>query len=138
VNDEYIWWKALREFNTEFRYRNAGTDDFRAVLERLHKRSWKRFFQDWVYGSGYPKLSGEVKIVGKKIRVKIENASSSDTRFEVPIDLSWREGEDWRHTRLMLSPGKNRQVIECLVAPEELSIVDLDRVLGKHDVRAVQ
>ena len=46
--------RIVREFNLAFRYKNAGTDDFRAVLERVTKKDWKPWFERYFYGFEMP------------------------------------------------------------------------------------
>jgi hypothetical protein len=48
---------GLRTFYREYRFRKAGTDDVRAVFERVSGRSLAEFFDYWVYGSGIPRVT---------------------------------------------------------------------------------
>ena len=131
VDDDEAWWKTLREFNLEFRYGNATTEDFRAVLERNTEREWKRFFDEWVYGAGTPKLSGSVKVEGTEIVVELDNSNGT---FLVPLDLSWSEGRELRSQRLWIEPGAHGERIACVVEPANLRVAHLERLLGKHEV----
>jgi aminopeptidase N len=94
VADDKAWWKALRDFNLEFRGRNAGTDDFRAVLERATSKNWKPFFEEFVYGAGYPELSGTVRARARGLEVDVVVRGSSTTSFHVPIDVTWKAGAE--------------------------------------------
>ena len=135
VDDDEAWWNALRAFNLAYRYDCASTEDFRAVLEAETQRSWERFFEQWVYGAGYPELRGSAHLAGGRIKVEVSNPEVADTAFHVPLDLAWRVGEQWHTRRVMLEPGDNSLELDADPAAEELRILHLDRVLGRHDVR---
>jgi aminopeptidase N len=135
VDDDDAWWRALKAFNLEYRYKNADTEDFRAVLERETKKDWKPFFDEWFYGAGYPKLEGRVVAEARRIVIDVDVGASADTTFHVPLDLAWREGGAAKRERAWLAPGHNHVEIACATQPTELSLASLDRILGKHSVR---
>lgn len=134
VDDDAVWWKTLREFNLAFRYGNADTEDFRASLEKNSRRDWKPFFDEWIYGRGYPELSGEVRATGNGLTIAVDCGRSADTEFHVPLDVTWKEGAAEKRWRWMLAPGKNELELATPVAPTDVRVVHLDRVLGRHSV----
>jgi aminopeptidase N len=131
----YVDDESLREFNLEFRYGNASTEDFQAVLERNTGREWGRFFDEWFYGSGVPALTGTVRAEGRAIELAIDNTTGS---FHVPLDLAWTEKGERVERRVWLDPGSHELTIECGAKPEDLELVHLDRVLGNHRVQVVR
>jgi aminopeptidase N len=135
VDDDEVWWNALREFQRRFRYANARTEDFQAVLEELSGREWGRFFAEWVHGSGYPSLSGAVRRAAPGLVLEIDNEPAAPEGFQVPLDLSWIEGEREQERRLWLEPGASRIEIPCAAPPRDVRVVHLARLLGKHDVK---
>ncbi len=135
VDDDEAWWAAVKDFNLRFRYRNADTEDFRAVLEEHTGRSWERFFRQWVYGQGYPMLRGRVAADGRKIRIELRNDGSAKTGFHVPLDLEWTEDGQPQRKRLMVPPGSFRKEFPVGAAPKGLRVVGLERVLGRHRIK---
>jgi hypothetical protein len=133
LDDDDLWWAALRDFNLSFRYGNATTEDFRGVLERVTGRSWERFFAQWVYGDGYPTLRGSVRARERTLAVEIDNPTGVGA-FHVPLDLEWQEAGRTVRERLLLEPGHNRIDLERESAPTGLRLVSLHRILGEHDV----
>jgi aminopeptidase N len=133
AHDE-TWWKTLRAFQGRYRHSCATTDDFRATLERESGRSWKRFFEQWFLGEGFPCLSGSVSAMARGVRVDVENRPSAGTAFDVPLDIAWEESGRLCQRRIIVPTGRTRLDIECGVAPESLRVVHLERVLGKHEV----
>jgi hypothetical protein len=132
LDDDETWWALLRGFHAAHRYGNAGTEDFRAALEKATSRDWKPFFDEWAYGVGHPRLVGRVRAEGE--RVAVDNPVQ-DTAYHVPLDLVWTEAGNERRERLWLDPGDNRLAIECAAPPGALRVVHVERLLGKHDVR---
>lgn len=48
-----VFFSILRSFYNKYKYQNADTEDFRAVVEQVTRKNWKDFFNDWLY---LPKL----------------------------------------------------------------------------------
>lgn len=135
IQDDDAFWRTLRAFHLEFRYKNADSHDFRAVLERETKSDWKTFFDEWIYGAGYPKLAGTVRADANTIHIEIENVGTAKDGFHVPLDLAWHERDARKTKRTMLAPGKNDVSISCATPPTEIKIVGLDRVLCDDHVK---
>jgi len=134
LDDDETWWRTLREFQGRYRYANASTEDFRAVLEATTGRDWERFFEEWVYGSGAPRLTGEVWAEGDSVRLRIDNESTCDSPFHVPIDLTWTVRGEASSRRFELDPGCNELAVDCDGPAEDLRVVNLQRLLGRHRV----
>jgi aminopeptidase N len=135
VDDDPAWFKTLRDFNLAFRYRNAMTGDFRALLEKNTERKWGQFFDEWFYGSGYPLVDGKVFVCDTKLALEIDVKSTTDTPFHVPLDLEWTEDSKPKATRVMLAPEHNAVEIMCEFAPRDVKVVHTERVLGNFEVR---
>jgi len=135
LGDDEVWWRTLREFQSRFRYGNASTSDLRTVIEETSGREWGQFFEEWVYGSGTPRLMGRVTISEDGIEVDVLNAAKAGTNFHVPLDLAWRAGGEEHAKHIMLDPGPNELTLEAPEVVEDLRVVNLHRVLGRHRVR---
>jgi aminopeptidase N len=134
LDDDETWWELLRTFQLRHRYGNATTEDLRAVLEELSGRDWSGFFDQWVHGAGYPRLSGRVRAQDGGVLVELEKPASP-TGCVVPLDLAWREGDRRVTRRLWFGPGAHRERIACELPPTEIEVRHLERLLGEHDVR---
>ena len=55
VGDE-IFFTGLRRFYTDWRFKKAGTDDFRAAVEASGAKTLAPFFEAWIYGTAIPEL----------------------------------------------------------------------------------
>ncbi|MBK7645455.1 MAG: M1 family metallopeptidase [Planctomycetes bacterium] len=135
LDDDETWWKTLRAFHDQFRYRTASTADFREVLERQSGKKWERFFRAWIEGSGHPELRGRVAAEPARVVLEIENSGSDGTEFEVPLEITWRDGKDARRERVMLAPGKNELAFPCKSKPKGLQARGFEHVPGAHAIR---
>ncbi len=138
VDDDDAWWRSLRAFNMEFRYANASTTDFRAVLERETGKPWQQFFDEWVFGEGVPIVKGQITpvsdIAGHRLDVRIENKGSGATQFHVPVDVSWLEGGVRNSARVLVTPGHFEASLPCRSEPSEVRVDHLRRIPGTHSV----
>jgi hypothetical protein len=84
VGDE-AFFKGLRRFYRESRFRKAGTIDFRAAMERESGRSLERFFDRWIFGSTLPKLKVGYHVEGAEVVIHVEQTGEL---FDVPVTIS--------------------------------------------------
>lgn len=133
VNNDEQWWKALKEFNMRFRYKNAVTEDFQTVLEEVTHQSWQPFFLEWFYGDGYPVVEGTVGIENGRLLVDVDNQSKYGS-FHLPLDLEWKVNGITRSRRIGLSPGKN--TADFLIGDDatDLKVLNLNRMLGEFHI----
>jgi hypothetical protein len=75
-------------------YKSAVTDDFQAIAEQVSGRKLDYFFQQWIYGQGYPVYKATASpINGAKtvaIRLEQQNAITTATNpasFTMPVQL---------------------------------------------------
>lgn len=134
VNNDAAWWKSIKEFNMKYRYKNARTEDFQAIVEANTGMTLRPFFLEYFYGKGYPMLKGTVSASGKTIMVDVDNPEQQGGGFHVPFDVEWKEGGQTKSKRLILDPGKNIVSIPCDSVPTDLKVPHLNRVVGKHEV----
>ncbi|MEZ5988704.1 MAG: M1 family metallopeptidase [Planctomycetota bacterium] len=134
IDDDDKWWALLKEFNLEYRYRNAGTEDFRKLVEERTDRDWKTFFQEFVYGTGLPITTGTATLGGGKLRVEVESGGRGAAGFHLPLDLSWTDGKTPHLERVWLEPGKNVFEVETGADAKGLELRTIKRILGQHHI----
>jgi aminopeptidase N len=84
VGDE-AFFSGLREFYATWRYKKAGTDDFRQSMEHAAGRPLDRFFVRWIYGNGIPTIRVTPAVEQGALRVRFDQ---NDDVFDVPITVS--------------------------------------------------
>lgn len=53
LGDE-TFFKILRSFYSNYKFKNADTEDFRSEVEAITRKDWKEFFNDWLYKAKLP------------------------------------------------------------------------------------
>jgi hypothetical protein len=84
VGDE-AFFSGLREFYAKWRYKKAGTDDFRLAMENATGRPLDRFFERWIYGSGIPTLRLTTTVSPSVLRIRFDQ---SENVYDVPVTVS--------------------------------------------------
>jgi Peptidase family M1 domain len=79
------FYSGLRDFYATWRYKKAGTDDFRAAMEKAGGRPLERFFDRWIFGSAIPTLRFSSTVDGTQLRVRFEQTGEV---FDVPITVT--------------------------------------------------
>jgi hypothetical protein len=92
IGDE-AFFKGLRAFYAEWKYRKAGTDDLLASMETASGRDLSRFFDAWVFGASLPQARFSYRVEGSKAILRIEQ-SGLPMEFPVSITLSYQSGKE--------------------------------------------
>ncbi|CAN5482933.1 M1 family aminopeptidase [soil metagenome] len=51
-----LFWRCVGEFMKRNAFKNVETDNLRVVCDELSAKSYERFFQQWIYRAGSPKV----------------------------------------------------------------------------------
>jgi hypothetical protein len=84
VGDD-AFFAGVRSFYEEWKFRKAGTDDFRRAVERTSGRDLERFFETWLYGASIPRLKFSYHVTGTEAAVRFEQR---DEAVDVPITVT--------------------------------------------------
>ena len=89
VGDD-AFFRGLRRFYRESRFRKVGTEDLRAAMEAESGRALDRFFEQWIYGSSLPKLQVTYRFDGADLVLHVEQLGEL---FDVPLALTLDYGD---------------------------------------------
>ncbi|MDR2238393.1 MAG: T9SS type A sorting domain-containing protein [Chryseobacterium sp.] len=85
------FYQALREYHARpnLAYNYVTTSDFKASLLQSTGKDFTEFFNDWLYGEGYPTYTTKWKQTGNQIHFKVSQVQSSSTVsfFEMPLPV---------------------------------------------------
>ena len=88
VGDE-AFFAGMRRFYTTWRFKKAGTDDFRRAMEEASGRDLTRFFEQWVIGDGLPQVTFGWRVEERDGRseavVRLEQAGEV---FQLPVTVT--------------------------------------------------
>ena len=84
-----LFFKVLRDYQSAFSFGNASTADFKAIAEAAYGFNLDTFFNQWIYGRGYPLYKVSWNQVGSTVFVKLKQTTSCPTtpHFSTPVQL---------------------------------------------------
>lgn len=102
----------LNDTNLAFGY--ALTNDLKAHLEIVHGSSLDEFFNDWIYGQGFPKYAVKAQNWGAgqaKITIAQTQSLSSVSFFEMPLEIRLKGAGGLTHDVVVNHTSNNQQFI---------------------------
>jgi hypothetical protein len=84
VGDDKFF-EGLRQFYTTWKFRKAGTDDFRRAMEKVSGQDLASFFDGWIYGSAVPEIGFSSTLTPTEARVRFEHRG---TLIPTPVTVS--------------------------------------------------
>lgn len=91
LGDE-AFFAGIRGFYTDWKFRKAGTDDFRRAMERASGRDLNRFFETWIYGSAVPRVKFTSHVTGGEALVRFEQRGEP-VDAALTVTVTYRNGE---------------------------------------------
>jgi aminopeptidase N len=93
IGDE-AFFGGVRTFYEEWKFRKAGTDDFRTVMEKASGRDLSRFFESWIFGIAIPEVKFTYNVRGAEVDVRFEVREPVDVPLTVTITYVSGEVDD--------------------------------------------
>jgi hypothetical protein len=125
VGDE-AFFKGVREFYATWRYRKAGTDDFRAAMEAASGQSLERFFDEWIFGSALPSLRFASQVDGASLRVTFDQLTPQVFDLPVTVTITYADGS----TEDAVVAVHDKHTERTLALKGEVRSVDVNRDSG--------
>jgi hypothetical protein len=92
VGDDQFFF-GVRRFYAEWRFKKAGTDDFRVAMEAATGRDLGPFFEAWIFGVTIPRVSFSYRTVdANSIAVKFEQRGDL-APVPITVTLTYTSGE---------------------------------------------
>lgn len=86
------FWNCIRSYYLKYSGKNAVTDDFRNIAEKVSGKDLKKFFIQWLYTPGHPQLDIQWKYdpVSKACVVTVNQQQSMlfEFPFEIKMEIS--------------------------------------------------
>jgi hypothetical protein len=136
LQDDDLFWQVLRNYLEEFNGGFARTPDFQRVVEETSGKDFDYFFDQWIYGEGFPTLYGDWYQKDKTLTMIVkEQTSSTNTTslFEmyIPFQLIYKNGGD---TTIVVRQESRNQTYKIPIT-QEVSKVYIDpenHILNKN------
>jgi hypothetical protein len=107
VGDD-AFFRGVRRFYTTWRFRKAGTEDLRAILETESQQRLDRFFAGWIYGQRIPEIRFDWQIEGNEVVLRFDQLG--DEVFIVPVTVSLQFADRSTHDELVVVDYKRVDV----------------------------
>lgn len=92
VLGDSLFFAGWNEYGEQYRWDTATTDDFQMVMEEVSDQELDWFFDEWIYGPGYPKYNytWEAVPVGDQweVHIWIDQIQTWGGPFTMPIDFA--------------------------------------------------
>lgn len=76
---------GIRRFYETWKFRKAGTDDFRRAMEQSARRDLVRFFETWIFGSEIPHLRFSYQVSGASATIRFDQQADP---VDVPVTVT--------------------------------------------------
>ena len=92
---DVLFWKAMNHYTTTHAYGNVVTDDLRKAFEETTGKDYKTFFDQWVYGAGFPvfQVSSLYDRAANRVVISAREVQPRDSMtgfFDVDVDVEAR------------------------------------------------
>jgi aminopeptidase N len=118
VNNDSVWFNGLRGFQQTFKNSTASIDDFKNYMQTFTGMNFTQFFNQWIYGEGYPTFNVTWNFVGNQAIIKSTQSTSTPTSvalFQTPMEYKLqRSGVADTVIRVMHSNTTELYNIPCL------------------------
>ena len=127
------FFRALRDYQRQFRHATATTDDFRLVMEKRHGASLAPFFAQWLHRPGWAELNVRWRWdeQGKQLLLAVTQGTRCPP-FALPLTLVVRDAngrEALVRVDLAASPTQQLRVPVSGVGAPSTLVVDPDALL---------
>jgi aminopeptidase N len=90
-----LFWKAMNHYTTANAYGTVVTDDLRKAFEETTGKDYKTFFNQWVYGAGFPvfQVSSLYDRAARRLVISAKEVQPRDSLtgfFDVDVDVEAR------------------------------------------------
>lgn len=90
-----VFWRGINRYTTSHAYDNVVSDDLRRAFEETTGKNLKPFFDQWVYGAGFPvfQVSSNYDRAANRLIVSAREVQARDTLtgfFDVDVDVEAR------------------------------------------------
>ncbi len=120
---------------TRYLERHAGgvaeTDDFRRALEETSGQTLTRFFDQWLYSPGYPRLRAVTKWDGERgaLTLTVEQTQMDEAKgvglFDLPLTVALETEDGWIRRHLQINQARHGLVIPTSSKPTQV-VLDPD------------
>ena len=82
IGDDALFFNGLKKYLNQYSGKNASISDFQKVMEESSGKDLNLFFEQWIYGTGYPSYKADYSIIdGNKIKLSLSQSQIGTDKF---------------------------------------------------------
>jgi len=122
---DVAFWKAINHYTTTNAYGNVVTEDLRNAFEESTGRSYKTFFDQWIYGAGFPvfQVSSRYDRRARRVVVSATEVQPRDSLtgfFDVDADVEVRTDSGVVHFVVPVRNGTGEDSTDVKAPPRSI------------------
>lgn len=127
---EEAFWKAINLYLTRHKFGNVETTDLLNVMEETSGQDLDWFFNQWVYGTGYPTLDVEQTwdTNTNELKIKVRQTQKADeltpAAFTLPLNIEFNVGDEVRKEPVRITKREETFIFKTSKMP---SSVEFDK-----------
>jgi aminopeptidase N len=130
---------GTRLYLDRLKFKSAETDEFRQCLEEVSGKSLERFFDQWVFRPGLPRLDIDLNYDGAALIVDVEQTQRLDAdnpayEFTLPLFLKFEDGSH-RYEYIQVNQRKITASFNLDSKPTQVSVDPNLTVLSANNTR---
>lgn len=120
-----VFFNVLREYHDSFRFSTVTTEEFRQFVESRTGADLTNFFDEWIYGEGYPIYDVKWNWQNDSLYISIiqSTAHPSVPLFTTPVPIRVFHGITYTDLKI---PMNNFAVLKRFYFPDKVDSVKLD------------
>lgn len=90
IANDAAYFQGLKNYQTAFKYGNAGTADLQSMMEAASGTDLDTFFNQWIYGEGYPRYNLRWNQADGIVYLELSQSASmpaSISLFHTPVEI---------------------------------------------------
>lgn len=103
-----------------FANKNANTTDFKNIVNEVSKKDFTYFFDQWIYGYGYPKYTFQYNQLGDTLYVSSKQIGSSKKTPFFKMKLDFRATSSQGAEIFTAVQTKMKSVLNFITQPKQL------------------
>jgi len=124
LGDE-LFWKAMQRYTRDHAYGNVVSDDLRIAFEQATGRSFRTFFDQWVFGAGMPafQVSASYDAASRRVTIAAREVQPRDSLtgfFDVDVDIEIRTGDGLVRGTVPVRNGAGTLAVPVKSAPRSI------------------
>lgn len=127
-----IFWQIIRTYYKSFAEKNASSQDFQNIAEKISGKSLETFFQQWLHRPENPEImwSYSYNKETKELTINFIQTQPGDA-FDIAIDFEIKTGNNTQHKNLRTSKKESTFTFPLTASLDSIRIDPQVRLLAK-------